>query len=32
VTATPFHDDDLMDRLVGAVVDVWSRLELRRAA
>jgi 5-aminolevulinate synthase len=32
VTATPFHDDDLMDRLVEAVVDVWSRLDLRRAA
>ena len=32
VTATPFHDDALMDRLVEAVVDVWSRLELRRAA
>jgi 5-aminolevulinate synthase len=32
VTATPFHDDALMDRLVEAVVDVWSRLALRRAA
>jgi 5-aminolevulinate synthase len=32
VTATPFHDDALMDRLVEAVVDVWSRLDLRRAA
>ncbi len=32
ITATPFHDDALMDRLVEAVVDVWSRLELRRAA
>jgi 5-aminolevulinate synthase len=32
ITATPFHDDALMDRLVAAVVDVWSRLDLRRAA
>lgn len=32
ITATPFHDDALMDRLVEAVVDVWSRLDLRRAA
>jgi 5-aminolevulinate synthase len=32
ITATPFHDDALMDRLVEAVIDVWSRLDLRRAA
>ncbi len=32
ITATPFHDAALMDRLVEAVVDVWSRLDWRRAA
>ncbi len=32
LTATPFHDDALMDRLVAALVDVWGRLELRKAA
>ncbi len=32
LTATPFHDDGLMDQLVEALVDVWSRLDLRRAA
>jgi len=32
LTATPFHDDRLMDRLVEALVEVWSELELRRAA
>jgi 5-aminolevulinate synthase len=32
LTATPFHDDALMDKLVASLVDVWSRLELRRAA
>ncbi|MBI3503227.1 MAG: 5-aminolevulinate synthase [Proteobacteria bacterium] len=32
LTATPFHDDVLMDGLVAALVDVWGRLELRKAA
>jgi 5-aminolevulinate synthase len=32
LTATPYHDDALMDRLVAALVDVWGRLELRKAA
>ena len=32
LTATPFHDDALMDRLVDALVEVWASLELRRAA
>jgi 5-aminolevulinate synthase len=32
LTATPFHDDALMDRLVDALIDVWGRLELRKAA
>ncbi len=32
LTATPFHDDALMDRLVDALIDVWARLELRKAA
>jgi len=32
LTATPFHDDALMERLVAALVDVWGRLELRKAA
>ncbi len=29
-TATPFHDDGLMDALVVAVDEVWTRLQLRR--
>jgi 5-aminolevulinate synthase len=32
LTATPFHDDALMDRLLAALVDVWGRLDLRKAA
>jgi 5-aminolevulinate synthase len=32
LTATPLHDDALMDQLVAAIVDVWSRLDLRKAA
>ncbi|MBI1244016.1 MAG: 5-aminolevulinate synthase [Alphaproteobacteria bacterium] len=32
LTATPLHDDALMDDLVSALVDVWGRLELRKAA
>jgi 5-aminolevulinate synthase len=29
-TATPFHNDGLMDQLVAAVDEVWTRLQLRR--
>jgi 5-aminolevulinate synthase len=29
LTPTPVHDDDQMDRLVDALVDVWQRLEIR---
>ncbi|MEE3627104.1 5-aminolevulinate synthase [Nitrospirillum sp. BR 11752] len=32
ITPTPFHDDHHMARLVDALLDVWSRLELRKAA
>jgi len=32
LTPTPFHDDLQMARLVDALTDVWSHLELRRAA
>lgn len=32
ITPSPLHDDGLMDRLVEAMQDVWSRLELRPAA
>ncbi|HYC03763.1 MAG TPA: 5-aminolevulinate synthase [Azospirillaceae bacterium] len=32
LTPTPFHDDSRMDHLVDALLDVWSRLELKRAA
>jgi 5-aminolevulinate synthase len=31
-TATPFHDDALMDAMVAAVDEVWTRLGLRREA
>ena len=31
-TPSPFHDDDKMDALVEAIDNVWSRLNLRRAA
>ncbi len=31
-TPTPLHDDEMMDRLVAAMTDVWSRLHLKRAA
>lgn len=32
ITPTPLHTDELMDALVGALVEVWGRLELRQAA
>nr|ABB90620.1 5-aminolevulinic acid synthase [Rhodoblastus acidophilus] len=28
ITPSPYHDDDLMDRLAEALVDVWETLEL----
>jgi 5-aminolevulinate synthase len=28
ITPTPYHDDALIDRLAGALVDVWERLGL----
>lgn len=31
-TPTPHHDDQLMDELVAAVVEVWGRLGLKAAA
>ncbi len=32
LTATPFHDDALMDRLLAALIDVWGRLDLKKVA
>jgi 5-aminolevulinate synthase len=32
ITPTPLHDDAAMDRLTAALVEVWSRLQLRHAA
>ncbi len=32
ITPSPLHDDAEMDRLVGALVEIWRRLEIRRAA
>jgi 5-aminolevulinate synthase len=32
ITPTPLHDDALMDKLVAALVDVWSSLGLRKEA
>ena len=32
ITPTPQHSDEMMDRLVTALGEVWARLEIRRAA
>ncbi len=32
ITPTPLHDDAMMDRLVEALVDVWSTLGIQKAA
>lgn len=32
ITPTPFHDDAMMAELVGALKDVWNRLNLKQAA
>jgi 5-aminolevulinate synthase len=32
LTPCPLHDDAMMDRLVDALVDIWSDLALKRAA
>jgi 5-aminolevulinate synthase len=32
ITPTPLHDDAAMDRLVAAIKDVWTRLQISRAA
>jgi 5-aminolevulinate synthase len=32
ITPTPLHDDAMMDRLVDALVDVWSHLGIKKAA
>ena len=32
LTPTPFHSDDEMDRLVGALKEIWGRLRIRCAA
>ena len=31
-TPSPRHSAEMMDELVDALVEIWSRLELRRAA
>ena len=32
ITPGPLHTDDDMDHLINALLDVWSRLELKKAA
>ncbi len=32
LTPTPLHDDAMMDRLMTAIVEVWSQLGIQRAA
>ena len=32
ITPTPLHDDHLMDHLVAALLDVWSKLEINQQA
>ena len=32
LTPTPLHDDAMMDRLEAALLDIWGRLALKRAA
>ncbi len=32
LTPTPLHDDAAMDRLVGALTEIWNRFDLRFAA
>jgi 5-aminolevulinate synthase len=31
-TPSPLHTDAMVDRLVDAVVDVWGRLNIKKAA
>jgi 5-aminolevulinate synthase len=31
-TPGPAHDESMMRELTGALVEIWSRLELRKAA
>ncbi len=32
ITPTPLHTDEMMDRLVAALIDTWQRLSLKMAA
>jgi 5-aminolevulinate synthase len=32
ITPTPLHTDEMMDRLVAALTEVWEQLSLQRAA
>jgi len=32
ITPTPLHTDEMMDRLVDALVDIWSNLGIKKAA
>jgi len=31
-TPSPLHTDEMMDHLISSLLDVWSRLEIKRAA